>query len=204
MSRARHAAPRPQPPRHRQAVAGRTAACTCALLGAALALTAGVDQPVAPAWAEEATRALPPELEPVLRNVQLQLRQAPPPQRLARAEIVISANAVRFVSPTDGAALLVLQELNTPPWFAATQSQVSAQELQLCLRLLGQQLPRSPWRLASTLTSSEPRVRSADLWQREPLRPRPWLLAVATLGWTAVVLGALRLTRKETSTDLRR
>lgn len=133
---------------------------------------------------------LPPDLAPILAEIQSELAAADPSGPLARAQIAIQANRVRFVQPQTGETLLVLTEHLVSPWFAWSGPRVPPGDAQRVLDLLGRRLQQSPWRAPSSPgMAAGPLAPMRDPWQGEPMRSIAFSLSEAALVWSAIGYG---------------
>lgn len=143
----------------------------------------------APASGSQA-HVLPPDLAPILSEIQSEIAKADPSGLLARAQIAIHANQVRFVHPQTGETLLVLTEHLASPWFAGSAPRVPPVDVQRVLDLLGRRLQQSPWRAPSSPgMGAGPLAPMRDPWQGEPMRSIAFSLGEAALVWSAIGYG---------------
>lgn len=140
----------------------------------------------APASGSDA-HVLPPDLAPILSEIQSEIATTDPTGILARAQIAIHADRVRFVHPETGETLLVLTEQLASPWFAWSAPRIPPTDVQRVLDLLKRRLQQSPWRAPASLgIAAGPAVPIRDPWQGEPVRPIAFTLGEAALVWSAI------------------
>lgn len=179
----------------RQMLALLTGAASLAVASASLAAPTDGREP----------HVLPPELGPILADIQKSVAASDPNRPLARAQIAVLADQVRFVHPQTGESLLVLTEHLASPWFAWSLLRVPSADAQRVVDLLGRRLEHSPWRAASSLGMAPgPAVSLRDPWQGEPTRPVAFALGTAALVWSAIgyaLVLALRSRRSEVASE---